>query len=131
MSGSARGADRIREVQGQFPACNRSQLTPEKQQARVEAAKRTHQAALQAYENRDWQAAARLWTEAYAFDCSRPRVFMNIGDSYERAGDAHAALAMYLLLKERVDADQLPGGIDEKIEELRAIVQEEDAAHSQ
>ncbi|MFO0547614.1 MAG: hypothetical protein U0271_04445 [Polyangiaceae bacterium] len=125
--------DRIGQTKFQYPVCDQSKLSAEQKQANTDAAKNAHQAALKAYEDKDWEKAARLWTEAYSFDCSRPRVFLNIGDAFERAGHAHAAVAMYLLLKERVAPSDLPEGVDldEKLERLMAIVRKEDAIEAE
>jgi hypothetical protein len=113
-------ADRVADKKAEFPPCMKAP-TP----ADSEAAKNAHKAALEAYDRREFDRAARLWTEAYGFDCSRPRVFLNLGEAYEGSGDPHAALAMYELYTER-SPGPAPPHLPPKMHELRVRVKQLD-----
>lgn len=113
-------ADRIADKKAEFPPCMKAPTPTDS-----EAAKNAHKAALEAYDRREFDRAANLWTEAYRFDCSRPRVFLNLGEAYEGAGDPHAAVAMYELYTER-SPGPAPPHLPPKIHELRLRVKQLD-----
>ena len=96
FSVGASAADAVAEIKGQYPPCDR-----EPSAADVTAAGGAHRAAMEAYGREQFDRAARLWTEAYGFDCSRPLVFLNLGQAFEKAGDKRSAVAAYELLIER------------------------------
>ncbi|NUP13502.1 MAG: hypothetical protein HOW73_46280 [Polyangiaceae bacterium] len=110
---SAEAQDKVTKLKSQYPLCTKEPST-----ADAEAARNTHKAALEAYDRKEYDKAARLWTEAYGFDCSRPKVFLNLGESFERAGKQCEALAMYELYLERAPGPH-PDDIPSKIAGLR------------
>ena len=112
--------DAVAKIKQQYPACTR-----EASAADVTAAGGAHRAAMEAYGREQYDRDARLWTEAYGFDCSRPLVFLNLGQAFERAGDKRSAVAVYELLIERAPADT-PADISTRVETLRKEIARED-----
>jgi len=117
----AHAADGVAEIKGQYPPCDR-----EPSAADITAAGGAHRAAMEAYGREQFDRAARLWTEAYGFDCSRPLVFLNLGQAFEKAGDKRSAVAAYQLLIERAPADA-PADLQARVDELERDVAREDA----
>jgi len=113
-------ADRVTEWKAKFPPCTKTASKEDE-----EAAKHAHRAALEGFERKDFEMASRLWSDAYRFDCSRPRVFLNLGSAFEQAGDAHAALAVYELFQERASEDA-PADLPPKLHDLRMKVKKLD-----
>lgn len=125
MAGTARAEDRIAEIKNQYPPCTKA---PAK--AQEEAARNAHKAAMAAFDGQRWDEAAKLWTSAYGFDCSRPKVFKNLGQSFENSGKLHEAVAMFELLMERAASevsDDLPPHVHELRMKIEALDREADA----
>jgi hypothetical protein len=114
------GEDAVAKIKQQYPACTR-----EASAADITAAGGAHRAAMEAYGREQYDRAARLWTEAYGFDCSRPLVFLNLGQAFERAGDKRSAVAAYELLMDRAPADT-PPDLSARVETLRKDIARED-----
>lgn len=111
--------DPVAAVKRNYPVCQK-----EATEADVTAAAGAHRAAMQAFDRFQFEQAVRLWTDAYTFDCSRPKVFINLGQAYERDGNKAGALAVYELLLERSPSDA-PSDLQAKVEALRAAVKTE------
>lgn len=113
-------ADKVTEIKSAYPPCTNRPTAESEDQARGH-----HKLATLAFEGKRWKDAADLWTKAYALDCSRPRVFWNLGQAFEEAGDLHAAVAMYELLAERAPSE-VPDDLPPKIHQLRVAAQKLD-----
>ncbi len=111
--------DPVAQVKARYPACTKKATDDD-----VTAAAGAHRAAMEAFDRFQYAQAVRLWTDAYTFDCTRPKVFINIGQAYERDGDKAGALAVYELLLERAPADA-PADLTQKVEALREAVKRE------
>jgi hypothetical protein len=108
-----------------FPTCTKTQPS----EADTDAARQSHEAALKAFDSVRYDEAIRLWTDAYAHDCTRPKIFLNMAQAYERSGDKRGALAMYELYVERNPSD-IPDNLPTRIEGLREAIQKEDDAEA-
>ncbi len=113
-------ADKVGEIKSAYPPCTVKPSAESEDQARGH-----HKLATQAFEAKRWKDASDLWTKAYALDCSRPRVFWNLGQAFEEEGNLHAAVAMYELLAERAPTE-VPDDLPPKIHQLRVAAQKLD-----
>ncbi len=113
-------ADKVTEIKSAYPPCTVKPTTEAEDQARGH-----HKLASQAFDAKRWKDASDLWTKAYALDCSRPRVFWNLGQAFEEGGNIHAAVAMYELLAERAPTE-VPDDLPPKIHQLRGAAQKLD-----
>jgi len=120
-SRDAHAADSVESIKARYPACAK----PNPSDADTEAARKAHEDALAAFDSARYDDAIRLWTEAYAHDCSRPKIFLNMGQAYERTANKRGALAMYELYVERNPAD-IPGNLPTRVDGLRAAIKQED-----
>ena len=106
----------------EFPPCNR-EPTP----ADIEGAAGSHRAAKAYYERGEYDRAVQLWRDAYNFDCTKPAVFLNMANAYEKKGDKVAAIAMletYLVrAKDAPDKDTIAA----KINNLKSSLKPTDA----
>lgn len=116
----ARAEDRIAEIKNQYPPCTKAPSKPDE-----EAARKAHKAALSAFDAKNWDEAVKQWTLAYGFDCSRPRVFKNLGQAQEQGGHPREAVAMFELLMERA-ASEVTDDLPPHVHELRLQVEELD-----
>jgi hypothetical protein len=101
-----------------FPPCSR-----EPTQADVDGAAGSHRAAKAYYERADYDKAIQLWRDAYNFDCTKPAVFLNMANAYEKKGDKVAAVAMletYLVRAPKDAADA--STISAKINNLKSSI---------
>ncbi len=122
FSTGARAED-VAAIKARFPACKDASPPP----SDVDSARSAHEAAMKAFDGARYREAIERWTEAYAHDCTRPKIFLNMGNAHERDADKRGALAMYELYVERNPSD-VPDNLPTRIEGLRAAVAEEDAA---
>jgi hypothetical protein len=107
-----------------FPPC-----TKEPSAADVEGAAGSHRAAKAYYERGEYDKAVQLWRDAYSFDCSKPAVFLNMGNAYEKKGDKAAAVAMFETYLARAPKDSPDvGTISAKVQNLKASLPSEPAA---
>jgi tetratricopeptide (TPR) repeat protein len=84
----------------EFPPCTR-----EPTQADIEGAAGSHRAAKAYYERGEYDRAVQLWRDAYNFDCTKPAVFLNMANAYEKKGDKVAAIAMLEIYLVRAPKD--------------------------
>lgn len=85
-----------------YPEC-----TKKPTDADLKGAKGSHNAAKQFLERGQYDKAIQSWNDAYGFDCSRPSVFYNLANAYERAGDRPMTIAVLELAIQRdPDADK-------------------------
>jgi hypothetical protein len=99
-----------------FPPCSK-----EPSAADVEGAAGSHRAAKAYYERGEYDKAVQLWRDAYSFDCSKPAVFLNMANAYEKKGDKAAAVAMLETYLSRVPKDSPDvGTINAKVQNLKA-----------
>lgn len=106
-----------------FPPC-----TKEPSAADVEGAAGSHRAAKAYYERGEYDKAVQLWRDAYSFDCSKPAVFLNMGNAYEKKGDKAAAVAMFETYLARAPKDAPDTGtISAKVANLKAALANEPA----
>lgn len=106
------------DVKAKYAPCTRKPSPAEEQ-----VAKQHHKDALEAFDRKEFPRAAELWTQAYAADCSRPRVFLNLGSAFDGAGDSLRALAMFELLVERAPTEA-PPELPTKMHQLRLKLKE-------
>jgi hypothetical protein len=107
-----------------FPPCGK-----EASPADVEGAAGSHRAAKAYYERGEYDKAVQLWRDAYSFDCSKPAVFLNMGNAYEKKGDKAAAVAMFETYLARAPKDSPDvGTISAKVQNLKASLASEPAA---
>jgi hypothetical protein len=104
-----------------FPPCTR-----EPSAADIEGAAGSHRAAKAFYERADYDRAIQLWRDAYGFDCTKPAVFLNVANAYEKKGDKAAAVAILELYLTRApkDAPDL-GTIAAKVNNLKSALKTE------
>ncbi|MEJ7732248.1 MAG: tetratricopeptide repeat protein [Polyangiaceae bacterium] len=107
-----------------FPPCSK-----EPSPADVEGAAGSHRAAKAYYERGEYDKAVQLWRDAYSFDCSKPAVFLNMANAYEKKGDTAAAVAMLETYLARVPKDAPDvGTISAKVQNLKASLKSEPVA---
>lgn len=104
-----------------FPACTHDP-TP----ADLEGAAGAHKAAKAYYERGEYDKAVDRWREAYSFDCTKPAVFLNLANAYERKGDRASTVAMLELYLTRApkDAPDL-ATIATRVSNLKASIKNE------
>ncbi len=122
-SSSARAEARIDEARAKaatlYPTCNKKPSD-----ADLKGAKGSHTAAKEFLERGAYDKAIESWHDAYGFDCSRPSVFYNLGNAYERSGDKAMTVAVLELAVQR-DPDADKSTLQAKIENLRAAIASE------
>lgn len=85
------------EAAAKYPAC----MKPTPAAEDVERARTMSLTAIDVAD-KDPKQAINLWTVAYGFDCSRPRVFENIAKAYGKAGEPAMAIAVMEIYVARV-----------------------------
>ena len=107
------------KARGDFPAC--ASKGPN-----IEGARGAHKAAKEFFESGAYQRAIRSWGDAYEFDCTKPEVFRNISNAYEKLADKPSALALLELYLER-EPNPDPNARTKAQNLLREIEAEEEA----
>lgn len=102
----------------EFPACTNKDPN-------IEGARGAHKAAKEFYESGAYQRAIRSWGDAYEFDCTKPEVFRNISNAYEKLADKPAALALLEIYLAREPSPDPNAKI--KAQNLRREIEEEEA----
>ena len=90
-------------------------------QADLDAARGLHQAAKQYLAKALYDRAIQSWLDAATFDCTKPEVFINIGNAYERLGDTEKAIVAYKTYIDRKGAAADPDTV-EKVKNLSAML---------
>lgn len=103
----------------EFPACTAKSPN-------IEGARGAHKAAKEFFESGAYQRAIRSWGDAYEFDCTKPEVFRNISNAYEKLADRSSALALLELYLER-EPNPDPNARTKAENLLREVQAEEDA----
>ncbi len=91
-------------------------------QADLDAARGLHQAAKQYVAKALYERAIQSWFDAVTFDCTKPDVFINIGNAYERLGETGKAIVAYQTYIERKGAAANPD-ILEKVQNLKLMLE--------
>ena len=99
-----------------YPTC-----TKKPSDADLKGAKGSHTAAKEFLERGLYDKAVESWHDAYVFDCSRPSVFYNLSNAYERSGDKPMTVAILEIATLR-DPDADKSTLQAKIENLKAAI---------
>ncbi len=105
-----------------YPPCNKKPTD-----ADLKGAKGSHTAAKQFLERGQYDKAIQAWNDAYGFDCSRPSVFANLSNAYERLGDKAMTIAVIEIALDR-DPEADKATLTTKVENLRATLASEPKA---
>lgn len=98
-----------------FPECTR-----EPSAADVEGAKGAHKAAEQFFERGDYARAIQYWRDAYSFDCTKPKLLINVANAYEKSGDKLATIATLETYLKRAPNAPDSKVLQEKVANLKA-----------
>lgn len=118
----ARIEDARKKAAALYPLC-----TKKASEADLKGAKGSHNAAKQFLELGRYDKAIESWNDAYTFDCSRPSVFYNLSNAYERNGDKPMTIAVLEIAIAR-DPEADKATLQAKVDNLKATILAEPVA---